>query len=83
MSEWISVKEKLPEIGKACILLMTYPKETMFNCRADPIVRCFMRVGGLTYRDIFVSYEDQYNFEGLKHVSHWMPLPKPPEHNHE
>lgn len=79
MSQWISVKYKRPAIGEVCLLYQTYPAATMFNCRADPLVGiCFMRIGGLIYDGRFVSYENQYIDEELKHVSHWMSLPDPP-----
>src|SRR5277367_2329856 len=70
-NEWFSVKDKLPEIGQVCLLYQTWPQDTMFNCRADPLRRVHMRLGGLRYNSKFVSYEDQWSEEGLKHVSHW------------
>lgn len=76
---WIKVEDELPEIGKTCLLLQTYPKETMFNCRADPLSRCFMRIGGLQYEGKFISYEDQHSNRNIKHVSHWMHLPEAPK----
>jgi hypothetical protein len=79
MMKWISVEEKLPEMGKVVILYQTYPKGTAFNCRADPLPRNFTHIGGLRYNGKFISYEDQYSDEGLKYITHWMPLPSPPK----
>lgn len=79
MSEWISVEERLPEIGVVCLLYQSYPKDTVFNCRAYPLQRNFTKIGGLNYLKKFVLYEDQFCNQGLKHVSHWMPLPEPPK----
>jgi hypothetical protein len=79
MSEWISVKENLPPIGKVCLLYQTYPKGTMFNLRADPLSRNFIIIGGLRYNGKFISYEDQYSEKGLEHITHWMPLPEAPK----
>lgn len=75
---WISVNDRLPSLGQVCLLYMTYPKGTMFNCRADPLTRNFCRVGGLRSDGRFVSYDDQYSETGLAHISHWMALPSPP-----
>lgn len=77
--EWISVDDRMPEQGKCCLLYQTYPPGTMFNCRADPLNRNFFSVGGLNWKGKFISYEDQYAQDGLKYISHWMPLPPPPK----
>lgn len=76
---WISIEDRLPLKGKVCLLYQTFPANTIWNCRADPFPRQHIRIGGLRYNGIFVSYEDQYSDEGLKHVTHWMSLPTPPK----
>ena len=81
--EWISVEDQLPEIGHVCILYQTYPKTTMFNCRANPLRRNFTIIGGLRYNGKFIAYHDQYNNNGLEHITHWMPLPDPPKDENE
>jgi hypothetical protein len=70
--DWIKVEDQLPPIGKPVLLKLTYPKGTIFNCRADPLHRSMIRWGGMRYNDIFISYEDQYN--ELEYVSHWMEI---------
>lgn len=77
--KWISVEKEKPPIGKVCLLYITYPEGTRFNCRAYPLQITFYRLGGLRWNDQYISYEDQYLEEGLKYVSHWMPLPEPPK----
>ncbi len=77
--EWIRIEDKLPEKGIPCLLYISYPKETMFNCRADPMKRCFSVIGGLRWDNKFISYDDQYSEVGLKYISHWMPLPDKPK----
>ncbi len=77
--EWIKVEDELPKVGQTCLILQTYPKGTMFNCRSDPLSRCFIKVGGLSYRGDFISYENQFPDEGIKYVTHWMPLPERPK----
>lgn len=78
MSGWISVKDEMPPVGRVVLLHQTYPPNTAFNCRADPLIRNFNKVGGLRYDGKFISSEDQYLEEGLKYISHWMQLPNPP-----
>lgn len=75
---WISVKDKLPEIGSVVLLYQHYPKETMFNCRADPLEMTFVRIGGLRYDNLFVDYQNMYG-EPLKYINYWMPLPQSPK----
>ncbi len=77
MTPWIDVRNGLPPIGLPCLLYITYPPDTMFNCLAYPLQRQFQMIGGLQYGGQWISYEDQYG-EPLKHVSHWTSLPKPP-----
>lgn len=78
--EWISVKDMLPKQGIVCLLYQTYPPTTMFNCMANLLPRNFTIIGGFRLGK-FISYQDQYSDEGLKYVSHWMPLPEPPKDN--
>ena len=76
--KWISVKDQVPQQGIVCLLYQTYPPGSMFNCRADPLPRCFIKIGGIRYDGKFILYEDQYSYNGLNHVTHWMPLPTSP-----
>lgn len=67
MNEWISVKERLPE-GGYLLLAVRYPtaSETILgSCDSD---------------GNFID-EDGYYFGHQRNgiVTHWMPLPKPPE----
>jgi hypothetical protein len=77
--EWISVEDRLPNIGETCLLYITYPKGTMFNCRADPLDRTNVEIGGRIHNGKFTSLLTQFSGKEIEHVSHWMPLPKPPE----
>lgn len=78
--EWINVKERLPEKGVVVLLYQMWPKNTAFNCRADPLEINFTRLGGLRYDDLFIDCQNQYG-EPLKYISHWMPLPDTPKEN--
>lgn len=58
MSDWISVKDRLPE-----------PLEDVLVCYAGGIVGI-----DWVYHDMRFAYENIYGG-----VTHWMPLPEPPE----
>lgn len=77
--EWISVNDKFPEIGQNVLIYQKYPKGTMFNCAQYPLNRCFHLIAEYTKLG-----KDSHIFWGrdmipFKHVTHWMPLPKPPQ----
>ena len=82
MSEWINCSEKLPLLQEPVLLYQTWPKGTMFNCRADPLKSTHIKLGGLCYNGGFISYDNQHG-ESLKHVSHWMPLPSKPKNDND
>lgn len=64
MSEWISVKERLPEIGVSVLAL-----DRFGNIHNRYMYRC--GDGGAAWTaEHLVSRED---------VTHWMPLPEPPK----
>jgi hypothetical protein len=75
--KWIKVSDQMPPKGKVVLLYQSWPPDTMFNCRADPLPRNFTRLGGLRYDGLFIDYQNQYG-EPLKYISHWMPLPDKP-----
>ena len=77
MINWVKCSERMPPIGQPVLLCQTYPKGSRFNCRADPLSRSFIRWGGLRYNGMFISYNDQYSSDGLKHVSHWAEIEGP------
>jgi len=67
MNKWISVKDKLPEIGDE---VLTFNEE---NCIwLDFYVDLDM--GDNTSKPMFWSEKDD-----LGAITHWMPLPDPPE----
>ena len=74
---WINVKKNLPKIGECCLLYQSYPPHTAFNCLATPLKRQFCLIGGLRWDGKFCSHTEQHL--EIKHISHWMPLPEPPE----
>jgi hypothetical protein len=63
MSEWISVKERLPETNELCIVY------TEFRAL----------VPALYGNESWIFDEGQgWSEKRLSYVTHWMPLPKPP-----
>ena len=64
MNEWISVKDRLPEGDTACIVYFADRGTVMVTHYFDDFA--LVRVNG---------------FEGFTEhgVTHWMPLPEPPE----
>jgi hypothetical protein len=74
MSEWISVKERLPENSVGWT--------TVYGCILS---RWAVQPGFYTkYSGVWVSrfvdqHEDCHNYLPFESVTHWMPLPKPPE----
>ena len=68
MSEWISVKDKMPELNTWVLI---YAK---FTIPVFEMERGIRKTG-----DVYKSF---YNGRFSKHgelVTHWMPLPNPPE----
>ena len=63
--EWISVKEKRPKYGERVITV------------------CDKKFGLLVSEDTFLGEENGENCEWFENsgytITHWMPLPKPPE----
>lgn len=74
MSEWISVKDRLPESDSK---YMVWYKGELDICEFNTDSQTF----GYTYDD----YDEMYSHlvcwdDGMdKYVTHWMPLPEPPE----
>jgi hypothetical protein len=84
MSEWISVKDRLPEDGTGWL--------TVYG--SIPNLRFFVGPGYYDYAkkewlSRFLNYRartdaanlvtDQIEYLPFEQVTHWMPLPKPPE----
>ncbi len=78
--EWTSVKEQLPEIGKLCLLVQSYPSDYIVTSKAKPLPACFICIGGLRSDGKFINVDRQFS-DGLNYVSHFMPLPNLPEEN--
>lgn len=79
MSEWISVKERLPEINERVLVLEknTENENMVYTCDTtiEVCYRADMCVGGWIDDAGFALGERFYDVE----VTHWMPLPEIPE----
>lgn len=67
MSEWISVKDRLPESEGAYIV---------YTDRGSVFVEHFYPTK--RFRDDYIR-EAAWSHQGKTRVTHWMPLPKPPK----
>ena len=74
MSEWISVEDRLPEIAEH-VLAYYYPKSPAMEGRIIGIKHRF----DLSTSPMFIKSKcDENGFGNCSKVTHWMPLPEPP-----
>ena len=77
MSDWISVKDRLPESGSTVLVLWDdkylYNGNEIHNRRIQTAICCNENVD----TKCFVA-DDTYYTEVIN-VTHWMPLPEPPK----
>jgi hypothetical protein len=70
MSEWISVKERMPEEGKR-VLVYRPDLKVVLICEYYKVSQ--------NWRDCGEWHgDDDYDFH-IQYGTHWMPLPEPPE----
>ena len=72
MDKWISVKDRLPEDGQNCILY--YPEnnpEFVSGEYDNEFNRWYYAYEEYSYRPAFNELQDG--------ITHWMPMPDPPE----
>jgi len=74
MSEWISVKDRLPE-DKVSVLIFVASENKIHASEL-----CDLHKHGLSCEDWHLSY-DSHEFLGFpkNEVTHWMHLPSPPK----
>jgi hypothetical protein len=61
---WISTKERLPDEGKTVLIVRSSPKETITDV-------------GYLYKNLWLV-EEYGCIDEPESVTHWMPLPDPP-----
>ena len=67
-SEWISVEDRMPEIGAMVLLCGKYENEVIIAYCATGYF------DGITYREHWGA-----DINGTAEVTHWQPLPEPPK----
>ncbi len=76
MSEWISVKERLPELEQKVLATSEpYDKEIYNDNTHVAFITSFLDI----YTGLECNYFTYYDYMEWKEVTHWMPLPKPPK----
>ena len=64
MSEWISITDKLPKRGDFCLVSTEFGRITIAEYGWEAWL----------FNDVYSTMQ-----QPLSYVTHWMPLPKPPE----
>lgn len=82
MNEWISVKDKLPPLGNQ-VLLFVQSETCSIDYDTneeigDTYIEKEMAIGYIEDGVLWINY-DQDGFYSASDVTHWMPLPSPPE----
>lgn len=67
-SNWISINDALPGEGENILIFSN-----------DVIYIGFLFYGFNEIDSLAASFRDQYDNFDIEHVSHWQPLPEPPE----
>jgi len=88
-SDWISVKDRLPEVGKIVLVRQTYSWERMEDGAEITIGRLSLAADEKRTYWEFQHYRPDFRSgtvmdndiirPGSEYVSHWMPLPEPPK----
>ena len=73
--KWISVEERLPEHGTD-VLVLTAPGTLSLgqNCVVAEYIHPRMEKSG-----VFINFYAGYDDKNILAVTHWMPLPEPPD----
>ena len=76
--KWISVKDQLPtEYDKEYIF---YDGETVITGELTKIYPCWDMNGNVSYKENGICLNEVTgSYLNINNVTHWMPLPEPPE----
>lgn len=74
-TKWISVKDRLPKNGTD-VLVLTAPGTLSLgkNCVVAEYIHPRMEKSG-----VFINFYAGYDDKNILAVTHWMPMPEPPE----
>ena len=91
MSEWISVKDRLPEPGKIVLVHQVYSWQRFEDGAAVTVGRLRPTENGRVSYWEFQYYRPDFRdgtvldngiiCPGSEYITHWMPLPEPPKEN--
>lgn len=76
MSEWISTKDRLPEENTPVLICTT--RKCVWKARYYDEYRVLQVLIRAAYWEVDGSCDESIEFEPAE-VTHWMPLPEPPE----
>ena len=81
MSEWISVKDRLPEIEQTVIVMQNFKEND--HLKYNPYVMAEDVSGGIYWSDkeFYLDHPTSDFPCVLENVTHWMPLPEPPSND--
>ena len=78
--KWIPVSERLPDIGGCYLVVVKYKYDFEREYNYDTDVAAFNFCYDRNYIDgRWSTYIDWDEGQQYLHVTHWMPLPEPPE----
>ena len=81
VQEWISVKDRLPEVGDSYLVVVKYKydHEKEYNYDTD-VATYYPYDNPSAYIDErWDTYNDWDEGQQYLHITHWMPLPQPPK----
>ena len=78
MTEWISVKDKLPNDGDVVMIQYRTPYELLITTAVYHAFRQVLFWSIISPNSMLGSGEVVHDY-----ITHWMPLPKPPEDTHD